>query len=83
MDNLDHTNIIQAFYALGFDKCEGVYCFWLVRPSVHLFVRPLQKLRYSFEILYIDFSLKKIFTGTFLSKLSPFVELCFLKRNTM
>ena len=56
MDNLDHTNIIQAFNAPDFDKVEGVYCFGLVRPSVHLFVHPLQKLRYSLEILYIDFS---------------------------
>ena len=32
------------------EKVEGSYCFVLVRPSVHPFVRPLQKSTNSFEI---------------------------------
>ena len=29
----------HCYYAPNFERVEGAYCFGLVRPSVHLFVR--------------------------------------------
>ena len=78
----DSLRLSQQFYAPDFGKSEGAYNFRIVRPSirpsdrasvrpcVHPSVCPLQNLlhvRYSFEISYMDSSLKIIDTYFFQS----------------